>query len=104
MNYELAKRLKDARFPKETFMVWKHESHKYDSCKGHIENAPTLSELIEACGEEFTELSKRSDGWSAVYYYGYNPDLMIPMNFKRGVGTTPSEAVAMLFLELNETK
>lgn len=85
MNYELAKQLKDAGFP------WKgpfFENEEY-----YREYYPTLSELIEACGDKFDALvsSERSGGWMATDGRGLSGD-----------GSTPEEAVANLWLELNK--
>ena len=85
MNYELAKKLKDAGFPKETFRVTV-PNNKYPNRYGQS-NCPTLSELIEACGKEFYALWVRGDNtWFACKDLG-------------DVGTegkTPQEAVAEL--------
>lgn len=64
INYELAKKLKDAGFPQK------------DIC-GHcgylnidytdVAFIPTLSELIEACGEDLKTLYKFTDDiWEAI--------------------------------------
>lgn len=54
---------------------------------------PTLSELIAACGEKFFSLNLVSENWrcTALGYEGYD-DLY----------STPSEAVARLWLTLNK--
>ncbi len=69
---------------------------------------PTLSELIEACGEEFEELSgrysnKRVHGckWLAT---GIEQEPWSSKSNASGRGLTPSEAVAKLWLELNKDK
>ena len=95
MNYELAKKLKDAGYPQcgifHGIQGWNIEGAtslataadlvvngnpkitlNYEPCE-HI----TLSELIEACGDKFGTLEGR--------------------------GTTPEEAVANLWLQLNAT-
>ena len=112
INYELAKRLKDAGFPLEM----SHESWEI-RCKNGIKkqllspyfvfiegdnySIPTLSELIEACGEDFHCLVHVIDGeidsdrefWSA----GKGALVKDWSN-----GSTPEEAVAMLWLALNQ--
>lgn len=80
MTYELAKKLKDAGFifNKNIDGSWKLP--------------PTLEELIEACGEDFSLLSKVKDGWYCESY----------PNVKDVIGSTPSEAVANLWLALQD--
>lgn len=92
MNYELAKQLKDAGFPqrqrKGTF-PWKLT--KKEDCY-----VPTLSELIEACGDDLEEIKQMKESdlvsykWEA-YTNGYYV-----------VGSTPEEAVANLWIALNK--
>lgn len=95
MNYELAKELKEARFPQTVG----HEKvfHTYAHFIGgpaddeELYPQPTLSELIEACGDGFWTLSRSSvDSWIAT-------DGVI----RDCVGATPEEAVARLWLALN---
>ena len=56
---------------------------------------PTLSELIEACGEEFYGVHTTHHGYKA---YGGKIDSLTD----EGFGSTPEEAVANLWLELHE--
>lgn len=102
MNYELAKQLKDAGFSQKgagrvassnTPFV---KGNKIDYVDEHF-YIPTLSELIEACGDRFLELALLDNGkWYAaggegrVYHHEMN-------NF-----STPEIAVANLWLELNK--
>ena len=102
MNYELAKQLKHAGFPQEG------DNRDEVGCyRGrHGEHGflyyPTLEELIEACGEDF---------WSLTYLMGS------PATWKATAdrstlrqsepetyttGTTPTEAVARLWVALNK--
>lgn len=108
MNYELAKELKEAGFPQKTGMYARAE--KCD-CKVfgldalcHMAYIPTLSELIEACGEGFASLHKTnkqtdhnelSDWWVAKGL------LAEPATYGDREGATPQEAVARLWLALN---
>lgn len=90
MNYELAKKLKDAGFPYD----WCIDG---SPCLTGIEDSvnclPDLSELIEACGENLLTLQGCKElGWDAIY--GLPP--------RTGQGKTPEEAVANLWLELNK--
>ena len=90
MNYELAKQLKDAGFPQlpqHNFLI-----NPNDADDGVT--APTLSELINACGEKFGSLSK--DGGTYKWLASSHPD-----EFYEG-GKTPEEAVAKLYIKLNK--
>lgn len=77
------------------------EQGKFFKSKYDLENylyIPTLSELVRACGEKF-QLTKWKDSWTAseeIYYddAGYQDRI--------GQGSTPEEAVANLWLELNK--
>ncbi len=62
---------------------------------------PTLSELIEACGEKFEELINLKDKWIC---YGGGKDIIkgVEQWHAFGEGSTPEEAVANLWLELNK--
>ena len=105
MNYKLAKKLKEAGFIQRQ---WKYSMHfipdrnslgeqmiiLYENYQGSGDDLvyiPTLSELIEACGDSFYSLSKHLNIWQT--------------NFRDGVagetaGKTPEEAVANLWLNL----
>lgn len=83
MTYELLKQLHDAGFP--------------------LSGYTGLSELIEACGDGFhllravREFEGGEDMWSATNL----PDNAIGNHIAR-LGSTPEEAVAKLWLALNE--
>ena len=54
MNYELAKELKDAGFPQDYSQgVLAHFVFEADDITSDSAYEPTLSELIEACGDRF---------------------------------------------------
>ena len=111
MNYKLAKQLKEAGFPFKSPKVWcvnkDHPEHLEDLAYTEIELPntdaiilPTLSELIEACGGNYSdfELIKTAGYWKAkitlchrMYYVDYLSD-----------GDTPEEAVAELFIEIRK--
>lgn len=66
---------------------------------------PTLEELIEACGEEFKALENtnlvygninENERWFATSSYKRN------LSYVGGIGKTPEEAVARLWLALNK--
>lgn len=86
--YELAKELKDAGFPQHP----KGDYGTHDcGCTNIYYCTPTLSELIEACGQEFDCLDNlRTEGWAAN------------SRKYRIVRRTPEEAVARLWLALNQ--
>lgn len=92
MNYELALKLKDAGFPQHSTT---HEPVFLNRLGISTDDAynPILSELIEACGLNTFLLEKLSNGKWYAYQNG-NP--------RQGVGTTPEDAVANLWLELNK--
>jgi hypothetical protein len=101
MNYELAKKLKEAGFAnilgRIPFRSYEHngEMHFYD------DSLPTLEELIEACGENFKQLnfhmnSKRGHKrWTAKVRTNTIP------RYANYDGSTPLEAVANLWLATN---
>lgn len=98
MNYELAKQLKKNGFPTRDlgngYEIYSSESMPF---------VPNLSELIEACGEEFVFLVKEDDKNEVVWTA--TADIKKWKNFKdilSGKGSTPEEAVAKLWLELNK--
>lgn len=120
MTYELNKKLKDAGFqvPEHSRGEWLRPVLDGSSVKwalvGWVDHAletlekrdvsawiyiPTLSELIEACGNKFAclTLNHVSKNWWAD---GIDPDEKgcIP-----GIGSTPEEAVAKLWLALNKS-
>lgn len=109
MIYELAKQLKHAGFP-QNVVNRIHYRNDCEECKGgNHEKAmsadlldeydiaiPTLSELIEACGERFENLTFYEGKWLANAWYigdGIGSDIS---------GQTPEEAVAKLWIELNK--
>ena len=95
MNYELAKELKDAGFPQEE----QNESMNIgEGTYNGMARFPILSELIEACGDNFESLSKQVEGWVATsirYPYIINISFMAV--------DSPEEAVARLWLRLKKS-
>lgn len=88
MNYALAKKLKDAGFQHlHGAGCYEFET---DTC------LPTLSELIEACGNKFSKLALIGpDKWYAeatIAHHGYAD----------AIERTPEEAVARLWLALHK--
>jgi len=89
MEYGLAKQLKDAGFPQLSI------SFK-TTIEGDLTAVPSLSELIEACGEDFGTLELLLDenrywGWRAQSRNG----------LAVGRGEFPTEALARLWLVLD---
>ncbi len=115
MDYELAKELKDAGFPIR-ILTEEELGHTEDpdDCPispsveedfdGTVYFTPTLSELIEACGDKIHGISRYhngvyTDGWFAC---GLLND--VDSFTDKFQGKTPEEAVARLFLYLNRDK
>jgi hypothetical protein len=68
MNYELAKELKDAGFPQEGNGARIAPPDKIVVRRDDFAYAPTLEELIEACGENFMRLENVAvNGWWEAY-------------------------------------
>lgn len=95
MNYELYKKLKNAGFLfKECDVEICTDRVDSEVFNGKNYHYPTLSELIEACGNYFSSFQlnhgeTRDKKWQA---YGTGHWCY---------GSTPEEAVANLYLELN---
>lgn len=104
MNYDLALRLKNAGFPQENPReLWCIPCAKWRDTvcfsKLHEREAikiPTLSELIEACGDEFRNLTQEYGRWHTNFIQGHDYD------YGETEGSTPEEAVANLYLALHE--
>ena len=106
IDYKLALELKNTGFPQ-------HEdgSGEYYGQEVHTELGkfyiPTLSELIEACGDKFQTLTRghtgkfvcRSSNLNPLT--AYSPDHVLD-NY-RGFGDTAEESVANLYLLLNKS-
>lgn len=106
ISYELAEKLKEAGFP----MVLSDTDILYKQTK-----CPTLSELIEACGdgfgslercEEYEYLEGKLKNQKIVWIVESTKTLRdkYPGSFKEMILDTPEEAVANLWLKLNEKK
>jgi len=113
IDYDLAKELKDAGFPQK----YVRGQMEYDPNVEADEDGilpegteevfhPTLSELIEACGDAidaiFSPFSSMSEHEGHQLYEGWRVD---STNDSLGIavtGKTPEEAVAYLYLALNK--
>ncbi len=110
MNYELAKKLKDAGFPQdfnvmEPDWIWEEDT----TLSQRIEDTginklkiklPMLSELIEACGDDFESLNKTKKGWEAWGTYWCCDEHGEGKKIENG--PTPDVAMAKLWLALNK--
>lgn len=98
MNYDLALKLKNAGFPQGEIGSWiccVEGLHVGRESEDDI-YVPTLSELIEACGDSFYSLhivSTTKGNWEAR-----------ATSDEIGTGFTPEEAVANLWLALQDNK
>jgi len=108
MTYETAKKLKDAGFPKEGgwYFLTPDGEYKDAACANEKPEdvfPPDLSELIEACGDKFVNLErdhidpKKHASFVAWGKIGGNVE-------SYGYSITPEEAVADLWLALNDKK
>ena len=96
MNYALAKKLKDAGFPQKLSFPLDEKNREDLEEKGFDPDIhfPTLSELIEACGDGIIMVSRNSKNqWFA--------EKGITLETITEEGSTPREAVARLWLALN---
>lgn len=91
MNYELAKKLKDAGFP---FKIGHTDGKTIHFGETVTYAPPTLSELIEACGDKFRGVEVGD--WKPTRWYAKSKDEIIVE------AETPEDAVANLWLELNK--
>lgn len=97
MKYELAKQLKDAGFPMHLKKNWNMNECPYQfgiflHNDGEEYLFPTISELIEACGDNFKALDRYNEAKWFAYSHTVSSDR----------AETPEEAVAKLWLELNK--
>jgi len=113
MNYELAKELKDVGFPQDSYRRNGEPSTRLGQLNGNQDEvkfseqciAPTLSELIDECGDSFQLLRKSTrlvdidcigDCWRAEGLWAEPNDILSVE------GSNPEEAVARLWLALNK--
>lgn len=95
MKYELAVKLKNAGFPQEKCSI------KAMTMEDGLHlGFPTLSELIEACGNDFGNLVKIEDPNCPWKWEAWLPSFHL-LRAKVCKGDTPEEAVAALYLSLN---
>lgn len=113
MNYELARELKDSGFPQNTHFFFdeyglvgckRDKYHGIPESVSLVVAAPTLSELIEACGEGFEYLNRVDNTeppyeWVAGTRDEYAREVGSISMYKNG--KSPDDAVAKLWLALN---
>jgi len=91
ISYKLAKQLKEAGFPQKKPLF-------YDYTRKEKYKIPTLSELIEACGNKFGSLTRFKNIKTGKAFWVAN-DLMEQVGEN---SNSPEEAVAKLWLELKK--
>lgn len=109
IDYKLAKELKDSGFPLRRQGVGfacdvLHIGFAIDGIEYY---SPTLSELIDACGVGFDSLTTDSRGKrfsSDIHWYAKGNMTIHTSGRKSKGGKTPEEAVARLYIALNEKK
>lgn len=94
MEYKLAEELKDAGFPQDEDGYGKGQWLYTAKAATNGAYAPTLEELIEVCGEDINRILRWANTWGA---YSDTKEL-------HGIGSTPTEAVAYLYLALNKNE
>jgi hypothetical protein len=92
ISYEFARRLKDAGFP-QSELARAQQQAGYDYV-----SLPALSTLIEVCGEGIGALGREPDCWVACEYVSERGEWS-----NAHKGETPEDAVARLWLSLNQT-
>ena len=100
MKYETAKQLKDAGWPQVGPLHHDINPNELaDSNSLESVDEPTLSELIEACGDEVVLEHVNSEGlhpWTAGTFIDHDGEIE-----KAFTAETPEEAVAKLWLALH---
>lgn len=113
ISYKLAKQLKDAGFPLGVAVMVKNSAGFEEKFTHRVNDddvyAPTLPELIEACGDNLDYLRKPfgepEDNDFDVFWraFSHRDDMKTTLIVKvQAEGSTPEEAVAKLWLALNK--
>jgi hypothetical protein len=106
MKFDLAKRLKDAGFPQEAiygtyffngvgYLIFIDKNLEGSTWATYV-RSPTLSELIQACGDREIEFRVRND-YSCVRTEAISNEDGIPLWFE---GSTLDEALVNLWIAL----
>jgi len=99
MNYDLAKQLEDAGFPQEGAGKRVAPADKLIVRRDDFVYAPTLEELIEACGPIKLSIEDTGSLWIATCEL--QDDAMELLDTS---GLTPAEAIARLWLALHSKR
>lgn len=100
MDYQLALKLKEAGFPQKHTPMDGPVAYESSDYKGSNEwaSAPTLEELIEACGKDFN-LLQADHAERTFEIVGWEACSVGSGTFK---GKTAEEAVALVWLSLHQ--
>lgn len=98
ISYELAKKLKDAEFPFKYINDPRTQIANTQFEDGTCAIFPTLSELIEACGEQFHTLARRRQIDNKLKWYASS---FVDKYDVALVADSPEEAIANLWLTLH---
>ncbi len=108
LSYEICKQLKEVGFPcSDSWHIG--TPYKDGSFEWFDGEEPTLSELIEACGDDFIGLNRNFNDDKAKWYADTRthecncgkPECR-GFNWECECGETPEEAVAKLYLEIKK--
>lgn len=106
ITYELAKKLKDAGFPQEPYRDGKGFSHKQVSLEGgDLVKIPYLEDLIDACGDKLGRVEHVMMRGVEETWISYSSKVENKLDIAAYIvqqGSTPSEAIANLWLALNK--
>ena len=91
IKYELSKKLKEAGFPQGGNGGWQLQDTDNERFY-----SPTLSELIEACGDKFWRLQQLTKMGDCQHWMAEGAGII------EEHGHTPEEAVVNLWLKLNK--
>jgi hypothetical protein len=103
MNYDLAKQLKECGFPQFGGGRWIDPSGNTKISHGTDDSyLPTLSEIIEACGEDFAGLGRNKfENGEVKWLASQNIDKFGNWLGRYGHGSSPEIAVAKLWIALH---
>ena len=99
MNYELAKRLKEAGYPFLQGEMWNCSPERFKELL--IDHSPSLSQLIEACGGILLWGCKDHGYYASKQFCPTENKTLESVIEADASGSAPEEAVANLWLALN---